>query len=866
MIPIKITLRNFMCYRDGEEVLDLTGVHLACLSGENGAGKSAILAALTWALWGRARDRVSDDELMSKGASEMEVDYVFMLKGERYRVIRKRLRKGNGTTLLDLQVCSDEATDSWKTLSGATVRESQAQINDLLKIDYDTFINSAYLMQGRADEFTVKSAADRKKVLADILGLEQYDRLEERAKEEARDRKSRMTDLDNAIKRIDSDLMMRPTYIKELAAVEAELMEVQKDLATLRSELTEVQSRQQTLEHSSARLAELKERIGKREAAMVSAQARILQYTAQKEEYEGLLDRRGEIEQGYTAWQEAQTEERRFNTLADKRHLLEREQSELEQQIAIERAGLSSKTREYEERIARLSRNLAGRGTVEVQLAEVLDKLQKLEQVQQQAEDTRCNIENLDVKLRTLTNERTALKAEGQQLRQKSNMITEAHAEAGHAPCPLCGTGLSAEALERVRRSFEEDINKKLDEYEEKSKLMDNLNKQIVTSQKLLEAEREQLKPLSMHRQREATLRSKIASLDTEEQELTEYEGLLVQARTTLGEDNYAHEARKRLASVVATTTELAYDKDAHETARRRVVEMRSREYDREYHELVGAGRGLTTVQDALEVDTRNLDVWVAEQEVEREEVATLQPQVSQLESVAEELAEKRVQERELAVRVNSLSERRGGLLDKIARCDRLQEEKGLRVAEFDAATEEKAIYEELAYAFGKKGIQAMIIDNIIPEIEDAANSLLHRMTDGRMSVQLATQRDAKSTKSVIETLEINISDEVGMRKYELYSGGEAFRVNFALRIALSKLLARRAGAQLQTLVIDEGFGSQDGQGRDKLVGAIRSIQDDFEKILVITHIEELKDEFPVRINVIKTALGSKIVMGENVA
>ena len=89
-------------------------------------------------------------------------------------------------------------------------------------------------------------------------------------------------------------------------------------------------------------------------------------------------------------------------------------------------------------------------------------------------------------------------------------------------------------------------------------------------------------------------------------------------------------------------------------------------------------------------------------------------------------------------------------------------------------------------------------------------------------------------------------------------------RKEFAVRIALSKLLARRAGTQLQTLVIDEGFGSQDGQGREKLVGAIRSIQDDFEKILVITHIEELKDEFPTRINIVKTNSGSRIVMQDD--
>ncbi|RLC67552.1 MAG: SMC family ATPase, partial [Chloroflexi bacterium] len=158
--------------------------------------------------------------------------------------------------------------------------------------------------------------------------------------------------------------------------------------------------------------------------------------------------------------------------------------------------------------------------------------------------------------------------------------------------------------------------------------------------------------------------------------------------------------------------------------------------------------------------------------------------------------------------------------------------------------------------AFGVRGVPAMIIEAAVPEVEVEANRLLARMTGGRMHVRFDTQRETLAGE-VRETLEIKIADELGTREYSLYSGGEAFRVNFAIRIALSKLLARRAGAQLQTLVIDEGFGTQDAQGRERLVDAINSIQDDFVRVLVITHIEELKDAFPVRIEVTKTAEGS---------
>jgi exonuclease SbcC len=153
-----------------------------------------------------------------------------------------------------------------------------------------------------------------------------------------------------------------------------------------------------------------------------------------------------------------------------------------------------------------------------------------------------------------------------------------------------------------------------------------------------------------------------------------------------------------------------------------------------------------------------------------------------------------------------------------------------------------------------------MIIESAIPEVEIEANRLLARMSDNRMSLRLETQRE-KVTGGVAETLDIIISDELGARAYEMFSGGESFRANLALRIAISKLLARRAGAQLQTLVIDEGFGSQDSQGRSLVVEAINSIQHDFERIIVITHIEELKDLFPARIDVVKTASGSRVVV-----
>ena len=174
----------------------------------------------------------------------------------------------------------------------------------------------------------------------------------------------------------------------------------------------------------------------------------------------------------------------------------------------------------------------------------------------------------------------------------------------------------------------------------------------------------------------------------------------------------------------------------------------------------------------------------------------------------------------------------------------------------------QKSIYDELVVAFGKSGVQALIIESSIPSFQDDANDLLAKLTANQMSLTLETQRERKTKQGEpIETLEIKIGDDLGTRSYDTFSGGETFRVNFALRIALSKLLARRAGAPLPILFIDEGFGTQDSTGRERLLEAIKSIEPEFKKIFVITHIEDLKEAFPVRIEVTKNESGSSYMV-----
>ena len=99
MIPHKLSLRNFMCYRDDVPTLLFEGLNVVCLSGENGAGKSTLLDAMTWALWGKARGK-SDDDLIALGQDEMEIDFEFVLDGILRRVVRRRTKGKRGQTIV----------------------------------------------------------------------------------------------------------------------------------------------------------------------------------------------------------------------------------------------------------------------------------------------------------------------------------------------------------------------------------------------------------------------------------------------------------------------------------------------------------------------------------------------------------------------------------------------------------------------------------------------------------------------------------------------------------------------------------------------------------------------------------------------
>ena len=213
---------------------------------------------------------------------------------------------------------------------------------------------------------------------------------------------------------------------------------------------------------------------------------------------------------------------------------------------------------------------------------------------------------------------------------------------------------------------------------------------------------------------------------------------------------------------------------------------------------------------------------------------------------------------KEINTQKENLLQNKGSLENQISKLKELQEESKKQDETISLLNAQYQDYKIISEATGKDGIQAFLIENAIPEVEQEANNILARLTNNQSQIFIESLRDLKNGGTK-ETLDIKISDTAGIRQYELFSGGEAFRIDFALRIAISKLLARRAGTALQTLIIDEGFGSQDEEGLTKIMDAIYKIQEDFSKIIIVSHLNSMKDQFPVHFLINKGPQGSQV-------
>jgi exonuclease SbcC len=850
MIPLHLRIAGFLSYRDPVE-LDFNGIDLACISGHNGAGKSSLLDAITWTLFGEARGKSSDVINLNQDIKAAEIVFTFSHEQNTYRVQRTLPR--NKSTVLEFQIQNGEA---WRPLTEKTTRDTQARIEQTLRLDYETFVNASFFLQGKADEFTQQNATKRKEVLSNILGLEIWDEYKNRTAEKRKAIEREVDEIDGRVAEIDAELAEEETRKNRLEEIQRTLNQLSAAREAQESALENIRKSAALLNEQRKLTSTLSTSLERARFSLKSIESRLAAKQAEGVAYADLVNRAKEIEATYKAWQKARKELEEWEKTASQFREHEKERAPLLEKIAVEKARLEEEKRALLAEADEISNQLSANSDLKNEIA----KAQKLLAEAEEKIKTRVETES---KRNEARERQAALKVENDVLKSEMNALKErieSLKSAEGATCPLCGQELSEAHRKSTLKQLEAEGKEKGDLFRANQKETADLAKQITDYEssitKLTSAENERVKfasEVSQLTERMSTLEALAKDWDaTGKKRLKEVEKILEAGK-------YAVDEQKLLTKLDKELAKLGYDTSAHDEARQQESELRS--VEDEHANLKSAKE----VNKQIESEIANLQADIENRQVE---ITNLESEYLQaknnLEATEAQSPNLDEAERKLFALREEENRTRSELGGAQQRVDILKTQRA-RKADFEkereALQKQIAQHKTLERAFGKDGVPALLIEQALPQIESKANELLDRLSDGQMSVEFVTQEAYKDDKrkDLKETLDIKIKDGAGARDYEMYSGGEAFRVNFAIRLALSEILAQRKGARLQTLVIDEGFGSQDVQGRQRLIEAINLVKPDFAKILVITHLEELKDAFPTRIEIEKTERGSTI-------
>jgi DNA repair protein SbcC/Rad50 len=275
VIPQRISLKGFLCYKD-EQVVDFTGPStLWMLSGLNGSGKSAIFDAVTFALFGCHRGGSQRAvELINKESRELIVEFDFGLDGKRYRARRtqKRDARGGAKGTQQLFRLDPDKPEPVPIEDTQLLRNFDAWVGDSIGLDYETFTSSVLLLQGKAEKLLDSKPEGRREVLAGIVDLKRYEALHAKADQQRRSREADLKALSNRL------AALPPVAPLELAAAANRISAASETRENAQAEV----QRFQRLELQAQSWGDLQDRLGQARESCRHAQ--------------GLLDARADIE------------------------------------------------------------------------------------------------------------------------------------------------------------------------------------------------------------------------------------------------------------------------------------------------------------------------------------------------------------------------------------------------------------------------------------------------------------------------------------------------------------------------------------------------------------------------------------------
>ena len=768
-------LVNFRQHTDTRVTFDsgLTGI-----IGPNGSGKTTILEAITWALYGHARgtrDSIRNSRASARAPVRVELD--FELGQHRYRVER-------GLNNAELYL------DNGSHPIANTISSVTSQVQKKLGMTRAEFFNTYFTGQKDLGLMAAMGPSERARFLSRVLGYERLRVAQEMARErrkaivaEVTGMRSGMADRDTILRAVTTAESRLLDTTERAASASATLERARTVLAAIAPQWERVQAERERWQELSTRLQVAEAKVEDHLKHAVRIARDLDEIKAARTELDGL---RAQLT-GYKALiQEAQQldvlarEEGRRKALMDQEPLLAEELKQLEEKV--ERLEIAPKT------------------LLDVQ-AELTTAQATLADVQSRA-DTRQTewvreLQEAKTKLQ-------ALVAQRKDVRHQQDQLT---AVGEHGECPTCGQSLGGGHYRKVL----EELERQADEIAVNGKYYQDRQKQLTDRP----ADLGELDALS------STLKKQVTALETKQVRVQEAVKQLDAQRRELAEKR----VRRKKIRAELDSLPVGYDEARHKQARADVDRLTP------VQERANRVSGAVERTPILEHDKAQIEAALA---AARVSVAELQGQRDALAfdvalhvSLREQFDRAVVQVRatELdAVRVGAEAQAARKALDA-AENARLEWDKVQ--ARLEGLVVHRRLHDEVDRAY--TDLRDDLNIQLRPEISELASEFLAELTDGRYS-------------------ELELDDEYNINVLEdgvpkpVISGGEEDIANLVLRLSVSQMIADRAGQPFSLLVLDEVFGSLDDSRRHNVVELLRRLHDRFDQVIVITHIDSVRD------------------------
>lgn len=777
-------LRNYRKFRDCEmEFPDgVIGV-----IGPNGVGKSSLIEAIAWALYGNEFQitRTNKEGIRWAGADDGEECSVlleFDMDGDSYRLFRAMKGK-------------DLRPDAELEVNGRLAAEGDSGVNRAitkrLGMDYKSFFISVFARQKELNALSSLRPGERKKVVLRMLDVDVIEKVVNSIRSDANRVKR---EHEKEAKRLSNEDGQKKAEVQksELKRINDRLERAREEMSGVKKRLTNLNNRIDELKRRRDEVSELKDRYQKMKGDLRELDSKL--ETGRK--------RAEELTEEIESLEEKEEE---LGDLESKKEEFERVSSSLKEKDEIR--DLYERRKDLQSRLDSLSKEEASRRKRVTDLEEKIEDTGDVEKSVSTVEKTLAEIEEELSKKRSridlLTSE---IERKRKEKKEKQEKMVEIQDLGPESSCPTC---------ERPLRDHHGFLLQKLED--EIAELDEGIEESISSMEKT-EGE------VSTLRKRREVLEKRKRKLNGEQRQLSRLQGTLEQVSERLRE---IVEEKEDVEGELDEIGEVDFSPEEYES----LVERRDELEDarERYREISVQLKRLPVLREKRE-NVRKEIVSLEERSDElRENIEELDYEEGDLKAVQEELEEEMKERNQVNEHFRDVKEEislkqkdRERTLEKLDELRKVKEE----VEKLSEEVEELSTLGEVMKDFWKN-----VMSRIIPTLSDISSSLFTEMTDSKYEGM-----------ELDEDYNIHIYDRGETYPLDRFSGGEVDLANLCLRLAISRVIADRSGSSVDLLILDEIFGSQDQTRKRNVMNSLNHLSNQFSQIILITHIADVKD------------------------